>query len=178
MKNENSTLEIKQMILNSNTVVVSSLDKNGYPTSRAMLMLNEKTSLSEMYFSTNTFSYKVIQFHENSKASLYFHTTNPFRGLYLKGEINIIFDQKIKDFFWHEGDEKYYRFGKTDPNYCILKFTPVEGNYYCGLRIDRFVIFDGEIQLVKPDLNTEVPDFLKQLYKEYINKMKTQSNEK
>jgi len=177
MENINSTKEIMQLIFNSNIVVVSSLDENGYPSSRAMLTLNEKASLSEMYFSTNTFSQKVIQFHENPKASLYFHTTDKFRGVYLKGEMKVIFNQKVKDQFWHEGDEKYYRFGKTDPNYCILKFTPLEGNYYCGLRIDRFVINDGEIQINKQNLNPEIPDFLKQMYEEYKKKMKTHSNQ-
>lgn len=177
MKNIDSMQEIKQLIFNANTVVVSSLDKSGYPTNRAMLTINEKASLSEMYFSTNTFSLKVIQFHENSKASLYFHTTDKFRGVYLKGEMEVIFDQKVKDCFWHEGDEKYYRFGKTDPNYCILKFTPIEGNYYCGLRIDRFLIHDGEIQITKPNSNPEIPDFLKQMYEEYKKKIKSQSNQ-
>lgn len=171
MDNENRLNEMMALILDSDTVVVNSLDRDGYPVSRAMLTIKEHNSLNEMFFSTNTFSHKVIDFHSNPKASLYFYRTDRFRGVYLQGKMQVLFDQDTKNRFWSEGDERYYRFGKTDPNYCILKFIPVYGNYYCGLRIDWFKIQDGKVVFFNSDENPTIPEFLKAAYDEYLRKL-------
>lgn len=129
-----------ELITSSKTVIVNSISKEGFPISRAMLTIDKRLSLQEMYFSTNTSSMKVDQFLHNNRASLYYHNQNTFQGLLLIGYIDVLTDQETKDFFWEQGDENYYKQGKTDPDYCILRFRPFEGYYYYNLSVTKFSV--------------------------------------
>jgi general stress protein 26 len=41
---------------------------------------------------------------------------------------------------WQKGDIIYYSQGVTDPDYCVLKFTAIEGRYYSNFKSESFVI--------------------------------------
>lgn len=109
---------------------LSYLDSEGYPVTKAMLMTKEREGIKTIYFSTNTSSNKVSRFLENPKASVYFADRRFYRGVSLLGTVEVLEDQETKDRFWEKGDERYYPLGKTDPDYCILKFTAVKGRYF------------------------------------------------
>ena len=126
--------EVKDLIFNSKTVLVNSVDESGFPISRAMLTVDYKRSLKEMYFSTNTSSNKVSQFTNNNKSSLYFYNDEEFNGVMLKGYMEVIHDKAIKDDIWEDGDEVYYPKGINDPDYCIIKFKAISGAYYKSLK--------------------------------------------
>jgi general stress protein 26 len=111
-------------------IVVSSIDNNGYPNSKAMFKM-ESDGLKTFLFSTNTSSIRVQHFLENSKSSLYFKGQN--KGLMLVGEMEVCTDQANREKLWFEGAEKYYPLGVDDPDYCVLKFTAKMGNYYFNL---------------------------------------------
>jgi general stress protein 26 len=59
-------------------------------------------------------------------------------GLMLVGTCKILQDSESKQRIWHEGDEKYYPLGVTDPDYSVLLFTAEWGKYYQSLSITTF----------------------------------------
>jgi Uncharacterized stress protein (general stress protein 26) len=117
---------------------ISSIDEDGFPNTKAMLKPRKRNGIKEVYFSTNTSSLKVKSFRENSKACIYFCDSRFFRGAMLKGIVEVIEDQSIKDMLWETGDTMYYSKGKADPDYCVLKFIVISGRYYNNFKSEDF----------------------------------------
>lgn len=128
--------QIFQFISEQKTAFLASVDGQGYPVIRAMLA-PRKIDGNDIYFSTNTSSNKVKQFTENNKACVYFYKRGKFKyqGVTLIGEVQICTDQQTKDMIWRFGDTLFYKQGKTDPDYCVLKFTCKKAEYYCDFKI-------------------------------------------
>jgi general stress protein 26 len=55
------------------TCVMSSVDQEGFPQTRAMLGARHREGIEKLYFTTNTSSSKVQQFKANEKASIYLY---------------------------------------------------------------------------------------------------------
>lgn len=127
-----------EFIKDQKTAFISSVDENGYPVTRAMLAPRE-ISGKDIYFSTNTSSNKVKQYLENNKACIYFYKRGrlKYQGLTIKGTMCVCTDQLIKDRIWRFGDKLFYKKGVTDPDYCVLKFTAEEAEYYCDFKIEK-----------------------------------------
>lgn len=119
-----------RIIKRSGKTIVGSIDEGGYPNIKAMLRPRKNEGIKRFYFSTNTSSMRVKQFRENAKSSVYFFDRLLYRGLLLKGEMEVIEDQNIKDMIWKLGDKMYYPKGRTDPDYCVLRFTAIAGRLY------------------------------------------------
>lgn len=128
MRNKEQTLG--NLIDRKKIAYLSYLDGEGYPVTKAMLMAKGREGIKTIYFSTNTSSNKVACFRKDSRASVYFDDRRFYRGVSLLGTVEVLEDQETKDCFWEEGDERYYPLGRTDPDYCILKFTAVKGRYF------------------------------------------------
>jgi general stress protein 26 len=109
---------------------IGSMDENDFPNIKVVFPVKERTSLKEIYFSTNTSSKHAAQYRRNPKACVYFFKFIKGRGVLLTGKMEVLETQEIKNHFWNKGDTKYYPKGVTDPDYCILKFTPICGRYY------------------------------------------------
>lgn len=122
----------------SDIAYLASVDADGYPIQRAMLVL-EHESLQTQYFSTNTSSDKVPALRKNPKASVYYCRPGSFTGVLFTGDVEVCTDQPTKDFLWREGFEKYYPKGVTDPDYCVLRFTANAIHYY-GPGVAQFSI--------------------------------------
>ena len=75
-----------------------------------------------------------------TKASIYFCDAKGFKGMMLRGTMEVLTDAKSKEMIWHNGDEQYYPGGVTDPNYCVLKFTATDGRFYSDFYPRSFVI--------------------------------------
>ena len=118
------------IIARSGKTIIASVDEDGFPNLKAMLKPRENDGLKVFYFTTNTSSMRVKQYLKNPKASIYFYDTRFFKGLMLKGTMEVLQDQTIRDRIWREGDETYYPLGVTDPDYCVLKFTADKGRMY------------------------------------------------
>ncbi|MCI9519163.1 MAG: pyridoxamine 5'-phosphate oxidase family protein [Clostridia bacterium] len=118
---------------------ISSVDEQGYPVTRAMLS-PRKIDGNDIYFSTNTSSKKVTQYLNNDKACVYFYRRGVFRyrGLTIKGTMTVCMDQPTKNDIWRPGDKIFYKKGVTDPDYCVLKFTGTEAEYYCDFKVETF----------------------------------------
>lgn len=119
---------------------ISSVDENGFPNTKAMLPPRKREGIRVFYFTTNTSSMKVSQYHSNPKACIYFCDKRFFRGVMLIGTVEVLEDAASKEMIWREGDTQYYSKGVTDPDYCVLKFTAGEGRYYANYKSESFSI--------------------------------------
>lgn len=134
---------IVKLVEGSRDAVVCSVDEEGYPNAKAMFRIKNE-GLTTFWFSTNTSSIRLGQWLRNPKASIYFLDAEGFHGLMLTGEMKVHTDEETKQAFWKQGDEMYYPLGPTDPDYSILEFTAVKGNYYHGLEKHLFLTNEVE----------------------------------
>lgn len=119
---------------------ISSIDAAGFPNTKAMLPPRKREGIQVFYFTTNTSSMRVTQYRENPNACIYFCDKRFFRGVMLKGTMEVIEDSAIKEAIWQDGDTMYYPKGVTDPDYCVLKFTATVGRYYSNFKSVNFNI--------------------------------------
>jgi len=119
---------------------VASVDADGYPNMKAMLRPRKREGLKIFWFSTNTSSKRVAQYRGNPKACIYFFSKRLFlyRGVMLRGTIEILEDAAAKEMIWRCGDTMYYPGGVKDPDYCALKFTAHDGRYYSNFKSADF----------------------------------------
>lgn len=119
---------------------ISSVDEDGFPNTKAMLPPRKRDGIEVFYFTTNTSSMRVGQYRKNPKACIYFCDTRFFRGVMLKGSMEVLEDQFSKEMIWQDGDTMYYPLGVKDPDYCVLKFTAQSGRYYSNFRSEDFAM--------------------------------------
>lgn len=136
----NAVKTIGGLIDKASISIISSVDSDGYPNTKAMLPPRMREGIKYIYFSTNISSMRVKQYAENSKACVYFYDRRFFRGVMLKGKMEVLQDIKSKDMIWRDGDEMYYPKGIDDPNYCVLKFTAESGRIYSNLKSEEFQV--------------------------------------
>jgi general stress protein 26 len=128
---ETIKLDITNLRNESNIAYVASVDEEGYPLIKAMLVL-EREGMQTQYFSTNYSSKRVQQFLKNPKASVYYCDEGQYKGALFIGSMEVCRDHDTKAFLWREGFEKYYPKGVDDEDYCVLKFTADVVNYFPG----------------------------------------------
>jgi general stress protein 26 len=138
MRNPEQT--IGNLIDKTKLTIMSYIDSDGFPVSKAMLAPREREGIRVFWFSTNTSSNKVKSFRENPKASIYFVDKRFFRGVSLSGTMEVLETPEAKERIWKEGDTLYYHQGVTDPDYCVLRFTAVKGRYYSNFKSEDFDI--------------------------------------
>ncbi len=131
--------QIFEFIEKQKVAFIASIDKDGFPNMKAMLM-PRKIEGNCFYFTTNTSSMRIEQYRENERASIYFFNKGRFRyeGVMLIGTMEVLEDLEIKKEIWRTGDTMFYRKGITDPDYCVLKFTAIKGRHYCDLKTESF----------------------------------------
>lgn len=131
--------QITALIEESRSIIVCSVDEEGYPNAKAMFKM-EHDGLKTFLFSTNTSSMRVEQFRSNPRASIYFCGQDKINGLMLVGSMEVCSDHDLKARLWSDGCEIYYPQGIDDPDYSVLKFTAEKGNYYYSLKKYQFDI--------------------------------------
>lgn len=135
-----SSETIEKLIEQAGVSIISSVDEHGFPNAKAMLSPRKREGIKNFYFTTNTSSMRVMQYLKNSKACIYFFDKRFYRGVMLKGTMEVLQDNATKEMIWHEGDEMYYSEGVTDPDYCVLKFTAQNGRQYSNFKSSDFVV--------------------------------------
>lgn len=120
--------------------LISYIDEEGYPITKAMLKPREREGIKTFWFTTNTSSNKVRCFRQNPKASIYFVDRRYFRGVSLSGTVEVLETPEAKERIWRDGDTMYYSEGVTDPDYCVLKFTATKGSYYSNFKSEAFEV--------------------------------------
>ena len=131
---------IGNMIDKISISIVSSVDDAGFPNTKAMLPPRKREGIKHFWFTTNTSSMRVGQYKTNAKASIYFFDKRFYRGVMLKGIMEVLDDKKSKAMIWRNGDEIYYSKGVEDPDYCVLQFTAQGGRYYSDFKSENFEI--------------------------------------
>lgn len=131
---------IGNLIDRQGVAFLGSVDADGFPNAKAMLPPREREGIREFYFTTNTSSMRVSQFRRNPKACLYFCDRRFFRGVMLKGTVEVLEDAGSREMIWRDGDTMYYPGGVTDPDYCVLKFTAISGRYYSNFHSEDFEV--------------------------------------
>lgn len=119
---------------------ISSVDIEGFPNTKAMLPPRKRDGIKEFYFTSNTSSMRAAQYKSNPRACIYFCDKRFFRGVMLKGFMEVLEDDENKQMIWQNGDEMYYPKGVTDPDYCVLKFTAQSGRYYAKFSSENFEV--------------------------------------
>ena len=131
---------IAQMADTLPVTFISSVDEDGFPCTKAMLSPRIREGIKVFYFTTNTFSLRVAHYKTNPKASIYFCDTTGFKAVMLRGTMEVLTDKHTKEMIWRDGDTEYYPGGVTDPNYCVLKFTAINGRFYSDYYPRSFII--------------------------------------
>lgn len=131
---------IYEFISRQKTSLISSVGEDGYPATRALI----KPVLidgNDIYFATYTSSRKVAHYRQNPKACVYFFEKGQrFSGVEIKGNMVVLTDQPTKDRFWVPFFTRFYKRGVTDPDYCILKFTGFEAQWFTNQRTERVML--------------------------------------
>ena len=117
---------------------IGSIDADGFPNMKAMLPPRKREGIRSFWFTTDTSSMRVAQYQENPNACIYFMDKRFFRGVMLKGTMEVLEDTATKEMIWRDGDTMYYPGGVTDPDYCVLKFTAQRGRYYSNFKSEDF----------------------------------------
>lgn len=126
-------------IIDKQTVAfLGSVDQDGFPNIKAMLQPRKREGIRTFYFTTNTSSMRVAQFRKSDHACIYFCDRRFFKGVMLKGTVEVLTDPASKEMIWLPGDTMYYKEGVTDPDYCVLKFTAFSGRYYSAFKSEDF----------------------------------------
>ena len=131
---------IGNMIDKQSICYISSIDEEGFPNTKAMLQPRKRNGIREIYFSTNTSSRKVASFRRDPHACVYFCDKRFYRGIMLKGTVEVLEDPGSKEMIWKFGDTMYYKGGVTDPDYCVLKFTTLSARYYSNFKSEDIEI--------------------------------------
>ena len=131
---------IGNIIEKQSVAFIASVDGDGFPNMKAMLAPRKREGIRTFYFTTNTSSRRVGQYRVDPKACIYFCDRRFFRGVMLKGTMEVLEDSESKEMIWQPGDTMYYSLGVTDPDYCVLKFTAQSGRYYSNFKSEDFEI--------------------------------------
>jgi general stress protein 26 len=131
--------EILALRKNSAAAYVGSVDREGFPQIKCMLVL-EHDSARVQWFSTNLSSKRAQQFLKNPKASVYYCDEAQFKGALFIGLMEVCTGHDAKASLWRDGFEMYYPKGLDDEDYCVLRFTADIVNYYHGLKNETFPI--------------------------------------
>jgi general stress protein 26 len=119
---------------------ISSVDEYGFPNTKAMLPPVKREGIKTFYWHTNTSSMRIKQYRANPKACIYFCDKRFFRGVMLKGVMEVLEDTKIKHEIWQDEFTMYYKGGVDDPDFIIIKFTAQSGRYYSNFSSQDFTV--------------------------------------
>jgi general stress protein 26 len=131
---------VGSMIDKQRVAFIGSLDLEGFPNVKAMLQPRKREGIKTIYLTTNTSSMRVAQYRKDNRACVYFCDSRFFRGVMLRGTMEVLTDSASKEMIWREGDTMYYKEGVTDPDYCVLKFTAISGRFYSNFSSEEFII--------------------------------------
>lgn len=138
MRNPQET--IGNLIDKQSVSLISSVDEDGYPNTKAMLPPVKREGIKIFYWHTNAPSMRIKQYRNNPKACIYFFDKRFFRGVMLKGTMEVLEDSKIKEELWKEEFTMYYNGGVNGGDYIILKFTAESGRYYSNFSSENFIV--------------------------------------
>lgn len=115
------------MLENCDTIVLSSINKEGYPRPVPMAKITS-TGISTIWMSTGAKSLKTINFQSNPKAGVCFYANG--NSVALTGNVEIITDNEQKQEHWQDWFIAHFPKGATDPDYVLLKFQANHATFF------------------------------------------------
>ena len=88
---------IGNLIDRQNTSFVGSVDEDGYPEVKAMLPPRKREGIRTFYFTSNTSSMRAAHYRAHPQACIYFVDRRFFRGVMLKGTMEVLEDAWAKE---------------------------------------------------------------------------------
>ena len=88
---------IGKLIDHQKIAFIGSVDVDGYPNMKAMLTPRKREGIRTLYFTANTSSMRVSQFLKDNRSCLYFCDRRFFRGVMLKGTMEVLTDNEPKE---------------------------------------------------------------------------------
>ena len=125
-----------------NTFILSCIGSDGYPMTKAVVPGRHRESLNEIYFCTNTSSKFVAEIGKNPKSNIYFYNRKiVWKGCLLKGDMELVSDMSLKEKYWQNKFKNAYpQKSFSDPDFCLLRFTPNTGRFYSWFKSEDFDI--------------------------------------
>ncbi len=109
-----------EIMTNTENATISLIDKDGFPTASTISSI-KTIGVHTAWFATGIDTPKVKRIKLNNKASVCY--CDGSNNVSLIGTIEIVTDQNLKSDLWVDWLINHFPSGKTDPNYCLLKFT-------------------------------------------------------
>lgn len=129
MSNQEIFDKAKQIIGKCPFPAFTTIDENGFPQSRAM-MVSGLDDDHTLYYITSRTSAKCSQIEANPNVStLWTSVVEPMRdwgSVLIKGKASITDDKALRDRFWMDQLTFVFPGGADDPNYVIIVVKPVE----------------------------------------------------
>jgi general stress protein 26 len=119
---------------------ISSVDEDGFPCTKAMLPPVRRDGIKTFFWHTNAPSLRIRQYKNNPKACVYFYDKRFFRGVMLKGKMEVLDDEKTRKELWKDEFSKYYAGGRDGGDFIIIRFTAENGRYYSNFNSEDFEI--------------------------------------
>ena len=138
MKNPVET--IGNLIDKQSVSFISSVDEDGFPNTKVMFPPCKREGIKTFYWHTNSPSMRIKQYRNNPKACVYFYDKRFFRGVMLKGTMEVLEDKKIKKEIWKDEYSMYYKEGRDGGDFIIIRFTAESGRYYSNFSSEDFKI--------------------------------------
>jgi len=125
-----------------NTFVLTCVGADGYPLAKAVVPAKRRETLKELFFCTNTSSRFAAAVSGNPKGSVYFYSrVLIWKGCFLKGDFEIVSDLAVKENQWqNKYKNAYAEKSFTDPDFCVVKFTPATGRFYSWYKLEDFEV--------------------------------------
>ena len=83
---------------------------------------------------------RIKQYKNNPKACIYFYDKRFFRGVMLKGIMEVLNGKKIRQELWKDEYSQYYTGGMDGGDFIIIKFTAETGRYYSNYHSEDFTV--------------------------------------
>lgn len=139
--------ELAQNLVERDPVVMmlGTVGLDGAPEIKAMVKMRN-SGLKQFWFCSNTSTRRTEILRNNGRASLYAYEyapdANPVlcRGVMLSGTVELSWDDTLRKALWKDFMAMYYPKGPLDPDFVVVQFTAVRGNYYEGLKNTDFII--------------------------------------
>jgi len=123
------------------TFFLTCVGEGGYPLTKAVVPGKHRESLKELFFCTNTSSKFAAAIAKEQKGNVYFYSRKLliWKGCMLKGNFEIVDDMAVKQRYWQNMYKNAYpERSYTDPDFCVVKFTPTSGRFYANFNVEDF----------------------------------------
>ena len=116
---------IRQIHPKEKTVYVSNDDYQGVQA----LCIMEQEDPTTFYFSTRRTSGRTRSYQRHPNVALYMTDRDNGIGVELHGNMVVHVDDVTKNKLWHDSLSAFFPGGVDDPEYCVLCFKAVSGEY-------------------------------------------------